>query len=207
MMPITEQLASMAEQLKDIEAAKRAVDKSTTLTKKELQALSDAKRSMQSLSTYNLLKPSMDSASQNLENKLVKLNDLSTLTEDTLEQFYDLIADLSVAQRDVLNRIAELDVLPSHSKSATEDIIETPVDITTDTLPETEDLDSDFTPQVIKGIDEIAPKPQNSEDTSLMESLHLNPNSKQESTSISETAGQLSDFSDLDAKLSGAFKK
>lgn len=207
MMPITEQLASMAEQLKDIEAAKRAVDKSTTLTKKELQALSDAKRSMQSLSTYNLLKPSMDSASQNLENKLVKLNDLSTLTEDTLEQFYDLIADLSVAQRDVLNRIAELDVLPSHSKSATEDIIETPVDSTTDTLPETDDLDSDFTPQVIKGIDEIAPKPQNSEDTSLMESLHLNPNSKQEPTSISETAGQLSDFSDLDAKLSGAFNK
>ncbi|NCE77291.1 hypothetical protein D1157_20565, partial [Anaerotruncus sp. X29] len=60
MTTLTEQLNLVASQIKDIEAAKRATEKSMYLTKKEAAALSDARESMKALSTYALLKPSMD---------------------------------------------------------------------------------------------------------------------------------------------------
>lgn len=231
MTTLTEQLNLVANQIKDIEAAKRATEKSMHLTKKEAVALADARESMKALSTYSLLKPSMDTAEANLSDKLAKLKEFETVAENAIDKFYDMLAEFSDIHAGMLTKVNELEIIPNSHATEVEALppktehvvptkpiaeqepyIEPKVDVTDAAIVDTFDPFEDTPdPEVSKTLDEIAPKPVKgrSDLDDLALSLKLNPESVEDAPLHKPKVGTeaLSNFDELDAKLFGAHFK
>lgn len=219
MTTLTEQLNLVASQIKDIEAAKRATEKSMYLTKKEAAALSDARESMKALSTYALLKPSMDTAEANLADKLTKLKEFENIAENTIDKFYDMLTEFSDLHAGVLTKVNELEIIPTSHNVEVETVAPKPSEVVPTertvemepvmepTLPIEELPD----PVISEKLEAIAPKPVKgrSDLDDLALSLNLNTDHTEDEPERKPKVGTeaLGNFDELDAKLFGAHFK
>lgn len=228
MTTLTEQLNLVSSQIKDIEAAKRATEKSMYLTKKEAVALSDARESMKALSTYALLKPSMDTAEANLADKLTKLKEFENVAENTIDKFYDMLAEFSDLHADVLTKVNELEIIPTSHNVEAESVVPKRSEVVTtehavDMEPVMEpklSVPDDISPMSIEELPDpiiseeleaIAPKPVKgrSDLDDLALSLNLNTDHTEDEPERKPKVGTeaLGNFDELDAKLFGAHFK
>lgn len=220
MTTLTEQLNLIASQIKDIESAKRATEKSMYLTKKEAAALSDARESMKALSTYSLLKPSMDTAEANLADKLTKLKEFENIAENAIDKFYDMLTEFSDLHAGVLKKVNEFEIIPTSHNVEVEPVAPKPSEVVpTENSVEIEPVMAPEIPDPIisEKLDEIAPKPVKGRSgldgldglDGLELSLNLNTNPTEVEPERKPKGGteSLGNFDELDAKLSGAHFK
>lgn len=219
MTTLTEQLNLVASQIKDIEAAKRATEKSMYLTKKEAAALSDARESMKALSTYALLKPSMDTAEANLADKLTKLKEFENIAENTIDKFYDMLTEFSDLHAGVLTKVNELEIIPTSHTVEVEPVAPKPSEVvTTERVVEMEPvmepklpIEELPDPVISEKLEAIAPKPVKgrSDLDDLALSLNLNTDHTENEPERKPKVGTeaLGNFDELDAKLFGAHFK
>lgn len=219
MTTLTEQLNLVASQIKDIEAAKRATEKSMYLTKKEAAALSDARESMKALSTYALLKPSMDTAEANLADKLTKLKEFENIAENTIDKFYDMLTEFSDLHAGVLTKVNELEIIPTSHTVEVEPVAPKPSEVvTTERVVEMEPvmepklpIEELPDPVISEKLEAIAPKPVKgrSDLDDLALSLNLNTDHTEDEPERKPKVGTeaLGNFDELDAKLFGAHFK
>lgn len=216
MTTLTEQLNLVASQIKDIEAAKRATEKSMYLTKKESVALSDARESMKALSTYSLLKPSMDTAEANLADKLTKLKEFENVAENAIDKFYDMLTEFSDLHAGVLKKVNEFEIIPTSPNVEVEPVAPKPSEVVpTENSVEIEPVKAPIeeipNPIISEKLDEIAPKHVKGRSglDDLELSLNLNTNPKKDEPERKPKGGteSLGNFDELDAKLSGAHFK
>ena len=219
MTTLTEQLNLVASQIKDIEAAKRATEKSMYLTKKEAAALSDARESMKALSTYALLKPSMDTAEANLADKLTKLKEFENIAENTIDKFYDMLTEFSDLHAGVLTKVNELEIIPTSHTVEVEPVAPKPSEVvTTERVVEMEPvmepklpIEELPDPVISEKLEAIAPKPVKgrSDLDDLELSLNLNTDHTEDEPERKPKVGTeaLGNFDELDAKLFGAHFK
>lgn len=219
MTTLTEQLNLVASQIKDIEAAKRATEKSMYLTKKEAAALSDARESMKALSTYALLKPSMDTAEANLADKLTKLKEFEKVAENAFDKFYDMLTEFSDLHAGVLTKVNDLEIIPTSHNVEVEPVAPKPSEViptehTVDMKPVMEPklpIEELPDPVISEKLDAIAPKPVKgrSDLDELALSLNLNTDHTKDEPKRKPKVGTeaLGNFDELDAKLFGAHFK
>ncbi len=216
MTTLTEQLNLVASQIKDIEAAKRATEKSMYLTKKESVALSDARESMKALSTYSLLKPSMDTAEANLADKLTKLKEFENVAENAIDKFYDMLTEFSDLHAGVLKKVNEFEIIPTSPNVKVEPVAPKPSEVVpTENSVEIEPVKAPIEeiqdPIISEKLDEIAPKHVKGrsglDDLELSLNLNTNPKKDEPERKPKEGTESLGNFDELDAKLSGAHFK
>lgn len=216
MTTLTEQLNLVASQIKDIEAAKRATEKSMYLTKKESVALSDARESMKALSTYDLLKPSMDTAEANLADKLTKLKEFENVAENAIDKFYDMLTEFSDLHAGVLKKVNEFEIIPTSHNVEVEPVAPKPSEVVpTENSVEIEPVKAPIEeiqdPIISEKLDEIAPKSVKGrsglDDLKLSLNLNTNPTEVEPERKPKGGTESLGNFDELDAKLSGAHFK
>lgn len=216
MTTLTEQLNLVASQIKDIEAAKRATEKSMYLTKKESVALSDARESMKALSTYDLLKPSMDTAEANLADKLTKLKEFENVAENAIDKFYDMLTEFSDLHAGVLKKVNEFEIIPTSHNVEVEPVAPKPSEVVpTENSVEIEPVKAPIEeiqdPIISEKLDKIAPKSVKGrsglDDLKLSLNLNTNPTEVEPERKPKGGTESLGNFDELDAKLSGAHFK
>lgn len=209
------QLNLISNQINDIETAQRAITKAVRLANDEREALIGVQAEMKKLPSYALIKPSMDTALVNLDNKLKDLAALESETEDTLDKFYDLISSFTASHTSVLSKIKELEIVPTQPTIVDPKVeihkpYAEPVKRTKDiNLKEDIDFEEFSTPtddETKALLDSIAPI-NAKDDVSLTETLGLTNTFEDDHGQPTKAAvdatdrTSLNDFGDIDAKL------